>query len=356
MPLSYEKFSDRRKLWIPEIDLEMQDKTNSQVVKPRLLLVDGHYYLYRSFHSVQGLKNSKGEPTNAIYAFAKAVRRMVAELRPTHAAVLWDSGLPQRRVDLLPAYKQQRSKMPEELKAQEKFVMEMCPFLGLSSIFSPRVEADDLIAAYAKAAPQEMDVVIATSDKDIYQIVSSQIRIYSPTKSSGKPENGRSATSNYLLLGPQEVLEKWGVSPNAIRDVLSLMGDSSDNIPGVPGIGKVTATKLIQEFGSVENLVANAEKISKDGVRKKIQAPDSQEIIRTNYQLVGLFDDEELPRPIEDLRFSVDYKNLIRVFAECEFTSLLQEVRREAGEKEEPMREPEFRLVQGDLFSWNSEN
>ncbi len=320
----------------------------SEKTAPKLLLVDGHYYLYRAFFSVRELKNSKGEPTNAIFAFAKAIRKMLAEVAPTHAAVLWDSGLPEKRVSLLPSYKQQRTPMPDDLKTQEKPVMELCPLLGIKSLRSSRIEADDLIAAYTKAALPESEVVIATSDKDIFQLVTDRARIYSPNKPAPVPGTGTS----FSLLGPAEVEEKWGVPASSIRDVLSLTGDTADNIPGVPGIGPKTAAALVREFGSIENLLANSARIAKDGTRKKIQ--DSADLIRTNYQLVGLFDDVPLPAPISELTLCPDYPNLIRFFRECEFRSLLLEVEKEASPflppTPQPAPDPSPKLEQGYLF------
>ena len=243
----------------------------------KLLLVDGHYYLYRSFYAIRGLRNSAGHPSNAIFAFAKALRKMLADVAPTHGAVLWDTGLPERRVALQPQYKQQRPEMPEDLECQEQPVIELCPLLGLRSIRVAATEADDLIAADAKAAPPGTQVVIATSDKDILQLATESVRIYSTSKADlGTAEPG----ATHALLGPEEVAAKRGVPAAAIADVLSLTGDASDNIPGVSGVGEKTAVGLIRQFGSVEELLAGLDRVPHEKLRSKLADAAPQMLAR----------------------------------------------------------------------------
>jgi DNA polymerase-1 len=325
----------------------------------RLLLVDGHYYLYRSFFAIRGLTNSRGEPTNAIYAFAKALRKMLADVRPTHGVVLWDAGLPEHRVTLQPAYKQQRDPMPDELVAQEQAVMDLCPLLGLPSLAVPNTEADDLIAAYTAAATEppetDVEVLIATSDKDILQLASDRVRIYSTAKADLA---AFAPGASFALLGPEEVTAKWGVPPHRIGDVLALTGDSADNIPGVPGVGEKTAAALVREFGSVENLLADLDRVSRESLRKKLR--EHAELIRANQKMVCLRADLPLPMPLADLRFAPRLPELVAFLRQYEFRSLTAEVARElegatgqpAGENALPAN-PETtpaRPVQGELF------
>ena len=144
----------------------------------KLLLVDGYYYAYRSFHALPGLTNPAGEPTGAVYGFLKSLRRMLKDLVPDRAAVVWDEGLPERRTALQPAYKAQRDEMPETLDAQLELMREMIGLLGFSSVSMPNTEADDLMASYALAARAKgWESVLATADKDLYQIVASDIRV-----------------------------------------------------------------------------------------------------------------------------------------------------------------------------------
>ena len=167
----------------------------------RLLLVDGHYYAYRSFFAIRNLTNSRGEPTNAVFGFVKALRKMLADVKPDAAAVVWDAGLPERRMQLLPSYKQQRDETPDDLSRQFPVIEEAVKALGVRNVSLPGHEADDLIASYAAAARSgRCEVVIATNDKDIYALVGEGVRVYSTNKTDLKyPKDG------FTLLGPLEV-------------------------------------------------------------------------------------------------------------------------------------------------------
>lgn len=290
----------------------------------RLLLVDGHYYLYRSFHAIQGLRNSRGEPTNAIYGYAKAIRKMFADLRPDLAAVVWDCGLPSRRTALQPDYKQNRTEMPGDLRPQEAWLQENISLFGVASIHAQDTEADDLIATYARSASSAgVEVIIATNDKDILQLTCESIRIYSTAKADVGAEGFR-------LLGSPEVQQKWGVPPARIADVLALTGDSSDNIPGVPGVGPKTAVSLVTTYGSVEDLLARAEEIPNPRLRDKILA--NREAILANREMVRL--DEDLPQPVPWTTFQVrpKYPELIQALRDCDFKGLLREIESEASQ------------------------
>lgn len=300
----------------------------------RLLLVDGHYYLYRSFFAIRGLKNSRGEPTNAIYGFIKALRKMLADVKPDRAAVVWDAGLPARRVELQPAYKQNRSSMPDDLRPQEEWLQKNISLLGAQSVELPDTEADDLIASYALAARNAgADVVIATNDKDILQLVDEKIHIYSTNKTDIK-EGG------FALLGSAEVAGKWGVPAARIADVLALTGDSSDNIPGVPGIGGKTAVQLVTSHGSVQAMLENPSLIENPRLREKIIT--GRDIITANREMVRLDDDLPLPVPWESLAISPKYPELLAALKDCEFKSLVNEIEAESG-KAAPS-------LQGELF------
>ncbi|MDD5199319.1 MAG: 5'-3' exonuclease H3TH domain-containing protein [Terrimicrobiaceae bacterium] len=303
----------------------------------RLLLVDGHYYLYRSFFAIRGLTNSRGEPTNAIFGFTKALRRMLADVRPDRAAVIWDSGVPARRSTLQPAYKQQRPSMPEDLRAQEQGMRDLVPLLGIASLSLPDTEADDLIASYAAQSAGE--VVIATNDKDILQLVDNRVCIYS----TNKADIGSGET--FALLGINEVRGKWGVEPAQIADVLALTGDASDNIPGVDGVGQKTAAALVRQFGSVEALLERIGEIASERTRERIVA-QRQRVI-DNRQMVALDLDLPLPLPPGELVIAPRYPELIEVIRRCEFRTLLAEIEKEAGLTPPPGG---GRSVQAELF------
>src|SRR6266567_3706572 len=291
----------------------------------KLLLIDGHYYVYRSFFAIPNLSNSKGEPTNAIFGFTKTLRLMVKHLQPELGAVFWDEGMPERRVKLQPAYKETRKEMPKPMVPQLDFIQELTPLLGFRNISLPNTEADDLMGCYAIAACKraEMEVVLATNDKDLYQLVGPCVRVYTTAKTElASPKDA------FALLGEDRVSAKWEVPPNLIGDVLALAGDSVDNIPGA-GLGRKTAAALIREFGGLEALLGKIDKVKNQRTREKLL--NARDQILQNRKMVELDCDLELPVAIDDLRIKPEYPGLIAALEKCEFKSLLQEVRDEAA-------------------------
>jgi 5'-3' exonuclease len=295
----------------------------------KLLLIDGHYYVYRSFFAIPNLSNSKGEPTNAIFGFAKTLRLMVKHLQPELGAVFWDEGMPEHRLKLQPAYKETRKEMPKPMVPQLQFIQEtLTALLGFRNISLPNTEADDLMGCYAIAACKRpgMEVVLATNDKDLYQLVGPCVKVYSTAKADlASPKDA------FALLGEEQVTAKWEVPPNLIGDVLALTGDSVDNIPGI-GVGRKTAAALVREFDGLKPLLANIDKVKSVRTREKLM--NAHEQILQNRQMVDLDCDLELPVPVDQLRIEPDYPNLIRALEKCEFKSLLQEVRDEAARVE----------------------
>ena len=292
----------------------------------KLLLIDGHYYVYRSFFAIPNLSNSRGEPTNAIFGFTKTLRLMIKHLQPDLGAVVWDEGLPQRRVELQPAYKETRKAMPTPMVPQLEFIQEtLTRLLGFRSISLPDTEADDLMGCYAIAACKRpgMEVVLATNDKDLYQLVGPYVKVYTTAKVDlASPKDA------FALLGEDQVTAKWDVPPKLIGDVLALTGDSVDNIPGV-GLGRKTAAALIREHGSLEALLANIDKVKNQRSREKLA--NARDQILQNRKMVDLDCHLELPVAIDDLRIEPGYPKLIAALEKCEFKSLLQEVRDEAA-------------------------
>lgn len=291
----------------------------------KLLLVDGHYYAYRSFFAIRNLSNSRGEPTNAIYGFVKTLRRMVKDLQPDLGAVIWDEGLPARRTELQPAYKQQRAEMPGDMRPQIPRIQEIVPLLGFASLSTPNTEADDIMASYACAARgQNLDVVLATNDKDLFQLVADGVRVYSTNKT-----DLASPKDTFALLDNAHVLKKWGVPPEQIGEVLCLIGDTVDNIPGVSGLGPKNAAALLQAAGSLDALLSDLASVKNERIREKLAA--AREQILQNCEMVKLDTDLPLPRPLDALTIQPRYPELISALEKCEFKSLLLEVRTEAG-------------------------
>lgn len=288
----------------------------------KLLLIDGHYYVYRSFFAIQNLSNSRGEPTNAIYGFTKTVRRMLKDLQPEMGAVFWDEGLPTRRVELQPAYKETRKEMPLPMVPQLDFIRNLTPIMGFKNIALPNTEADDLMGCYAIAAAKRgYEVILATNDKDLFQLVNEKVKVYTTAKA-----DLASPKDTYALLGEAETLAKWDVPPYLIGDVLAIAGDSVDNIPGA-GIGRKAAAALVKEHGGLDALLSNLDKVKSLRSREKLQA--AREQIIQNRKMVALDCDTALPVPLDDLRIIPDYPALLEVMEKCEFKSLLQEIRDE---------------------------
>jgi len=292
----------------------------------KLLLIDGHYYVYRSFFAIPNLSNSKGEPTNAIFGFTKTLRLMMKHLQPQLGAVFWDEGMPERRVKLQPAYKETRKEMPKPMVPQLEFIQEkLTGLLGFKNISLPNTEADDLMGCYAMAACKRsgMEVILATNDKDLYQLVGPCVKVYTTAKADlASPKDA------FALLGEAEATAKWEVPPKMIGDVLALTGDSVDNIPGA-GFGRKTAAGLIREFDGLDQLLAKIDKVKSERAREKLLGARDQ--ILQNRKMVELDCHMDLPVPIDDLVISPDYPALIGALEKCEFKSLLQEVRDEAA-------------------------
>jgi 5'-3' exonuclease len=289
----------------------------------KLLLIDGHYYVYRSFFAIMNLSNSRGEPTNAIFGFTKTLRLMMKHLQPELGAVFWDEGLPERRVQLQPAYKETRKEMPPPMVPQLDFIQNtLTSLLGFTNISLPNTEADDLMGCYAMAAEKRgIEVVLATNDKDLFQLVSPTCKVYTTAKADlVSPKDA------FALLGETEVTAKWDVPPNLIGDVLAIAGDSVDNIPGA-GIGRKTAATLIREHGGLDALLENLDKVKSARNREKLLAARGQ--ILQNRKMVELDCATELPVALDDLGIKPDYPALIGAMEKCEFKSLLQEVRDE---------------------------
>ena len=308
----------------------------------KLLLVDGHYYVYRSFFAIRELANSKGDPTNAIYGFIKTLRRMVKDLAPDAGAVIWDEGMPKRRVELQPAYKQQRAEMPDLMRPQLTFIQKIVPMLGFASLALPDTEADDLMGSYAVAARDRgEEVVLATNDKDLFQLVGDRVKVYSTNKADlAAPSDA------FALLGVEAVKKKWNVTPPQIGEVLSLIGDSVDNIPGVDGLGAKGAATLLNTHGSLDAILADLDAVKNERMREKLKASRAQ--IEQNREMVRLDLDLPLPQPLGELAIKPRYAELVPELEWCEFKSLMAELRAEAAAQ--APAPAASRPTQGELF------
>ena len=316
----------------------------------KLLLVDGPYYVYRSFFAIRELTNSRGEPVNAIYGFVKTIRKMLKDVKPDLAAVLWDQGLPKRRTELQPDYKATRAETPEQMRPQFPIIRDIVPLMGIASIAVQDTEADDLMASYAIAAQARGDeVVLATNDKDLYQLVNAKCLVYSTNKT-----DFADASDGFALLGEDKVREKWGVPPLRIGDVLAIIGDTVDNIPGIDGLGPKTAATLINEHGSLHALLGNLDAVKSERIRAKLR--EAAPRVLENREMVRLDEDLPLPVALGELHIRPRWPELIAELEKCDFKSLLAEVKADAAangvqpQALTPSQAPKQTQAQGELF------
>ncbi len=267
----------------------------------RLLIVDGHAYAYRAFHAIRRLEGPGGQPTNAIFGFIKMVEKMRTTLVPSHLVVVWDGGLSPERTVEHPEYKAQRPPMPDSLGAQIDQIQEYLTAAGLASLCQDDVEADDWIGSIARSASLTMPVVIASSDKDFMQLVSARIGLLNP---NDKTERVWTA---------EDVVAKAGVQPEQIVDWLSLIGDAVDNIPGVSGVGPKTAADLLQQFGTIDRLMAGLEQVKSERLRDALRT-SSDRLLR-NRRLIGLLPVSKAV-DLESLRINEPNAGVLRVLFE----------------------------------------
>ncbi len=276
--------------------------------KPPLVLVDGSSYLFRAFHALPPLTNSKGQPTGAVYGVINMLNKLVTEYKPEHMAVVFDAKGKTFRNDMYPDYKAHRPPMPDDLRDQIAPLHELVEALGFPMIIVPDVEADDVIGTYARqASEQKTETLISTGDKDLAQLVNPHVTLIN--------------TMNNVLLDEAGVMEKFNVPPRAIIDYLALMGDTSDNIPGVPKVGPKTAAKWLTQYETLDNLVAHADEI-KGKVGESLR--ENLDQLPLSRDLTTIKCDVELELSINDLAMRPpQIDKLKQIYTEMEFKTWL---------------------------------
>ncbi len=316
--------------------------------RPRLFLIDGYSNIFRAFYAIRNLSNSRGEPTNAVYGFVTMLRKLLREEGPDLIGVALEGGRTFRS-EKFEEYKANRAPMPEDLQSQLPWIRKVLEAYRIPTLELAGYEADDVLGTLScKAAEAGYDVVLVSADKDLMQLVEPRVSMYH--------------TGRNKMYGPPEVTEDFGVPPEKVADVLALMGDSIDNIPGVPGIGEKGAKSLIQEYGSLEDLLARAGEVSRKAYREGLtqhaeQARLSKELSTIHTNLDVPLDPEALHRDPPDL------EALRKVFTELEFFSLVEELGPAGaapGDEEIPIAEEAVsaevwtdragRLVGGEVF------
>ena len=287
--------------------------------KKTLVILDGMAYAFRAFYAVPEMSNAQGQATNALFGFANALRRAEREFKPAVAVVAFDSPGGSFRDEMLADYKGHRDAPPEALVSQFPLIEQLAPLMGWPLLKQARMEADDIMATLCKVGRKAgYQVVLLTSDKDILQLVGEGVRVYR--------ENPKGA----LLYGPDQVRERYGVGPQQVGDLLGLMGDSSDNIPGVPGIGEKTAAKLLLEYGTLEKVLKAAPGMKPGKLSENLVAFAAQ--ARLSRRLAELKDDVELGVKLQDLAYrGPDYEGLLPWFDRMGLRTLLADYGVKAG-------------------------
>ncbi|AMG56913.1 DNA polymerase I [Pantoea vagans] len=290
----------------------------AQIAENPLILVDGSSYLYRAYHAFPPLTNSAGEPTGAMYGVLNMLKSLLAQYNPSHVAVVFDAKGKTFRDELFEHYKSHRPPMPDELRAQIEPLHEMVRAMGLPLLAVSGVEADDVIGTLALEAEKKgLSVLISTGDKDMAQLVTPAITLIN--------------TMSNTILGPEEVEQKYGVPPALIIDFLAMMGDSSDNIPGVPGVGEKTAQALLQGLGSMQTIYDNLDKVADLGFRgaktMATKLEQNRDVAFLSYQLATIKTDVELVLPCEELMVTEpDVEALQALFSRYEFKRWLSDL------------------------------
>ena len=265
----------------------------------RLILVDGSGYIFRAFYALPPMSREDGTPVNAVFGFTSMLLKLSEDMEGENILVVFDAARTTFRNAIYKEYKANRSEPPEELVPQFDLIKKATTAIGLKSLEVENYEADDIIATYVKIAKKEnIERLVISSDKDLMQLIQDGVSLYDPMKN--------------IKIGPEAVLEKFGVSPDKVIDVQALAGDSSDNVPGVPGIGVKTASQLINEYGSLEKLLDNASSIKQEKRRESLL--NNAELAIVSKKLVSLFSDVPIPYKISDLKWTPRNDDNLLVF------------------------------------------
>jgi DNA polymerase-1 len=319
--------------------------------KPLLLLIDGNALVHRAFHALPPLTVPKtGETVGAVYGFAMMLVKAINELKPTHYAIAFDKKAPTFRHQMFDQYKAHRPAMPDELASQFGRVREVVQAFGIPIFEIDGYEADDVLGSLsAQASQKDMDTVIMTGDADMMQLVSPKVKVFYP-----RP---RGSFSDAMLYDEEAVKERYGVSPAQIADLKALKGDPSDNIPGVPGIGEKTALKLVNQYGSVEQLISHLDEVEPPKLREKLSG--NLDILNQSKELATI----ECSTPVT-LDFDeccqldrYDRSKAAELFRELGFNSLLVKLPGQEAEKPAPASTPraETRVVETKYLTVNTE-
>ena len=304
----------------------------------KIILLDGNSLSYRAYYAMPALKNKKGLYTNSVYGFTLMLEKILEDTKPKYALVAFDKGKETFRHKSYEAYKGTRDKTPTELVEQFGYVRELLDSFGIKYEEHLDYEADDIIGSYAKIAEKAgLEVIIVSGDKDLTQLASDNITVY-------YTKRGVTEIDYYT---PEFINEKYGLTPQQIIDMKGLMGDKSDNIPGIPGVGEKTAIKLLTEYETVENVLENIDNIS--GKKLKERLTEGKEDAILSKKLATIFTDVPVDNKIEDLTFKEDREKKKELFEKLEFVSFLRKLSQEKSAADESETETEEEKIKKDI-------
>ena len=304
----------------------------------KIILLDGNSLSYRAFYAMPALKNKKGLYTNSVYGFTLMLERILEDTKPKYALVAFDKGKETFRHKSYEAYKGTRDKTPTELVEQFGYVRELIESYGIKYEEHLDYEADDIIGSYAKIAEKAgLEVIIVSGDKDLTQLASDNITVY-------YTKRGVTEIDYYT---PEFINEKYGLTPQQIVDMKGLMGDKSDNIPGIPGVGEKTAIKLLTEYETVENVLENIDNIS--GKKLKERLTEGKEDAVLSKKLATIFTDVPVDNKIEDLTFKENREKKKELFEKLEFVSFLRKLSQEKSVEDSSETETEEEKIKKDI-------
>lgn len=285
----------------------------------KLVLIDAFAILHRAFHAIPPLTNKKGEPTNAVYGFVSTILRVVTDLKPDSLAVCFDVKVPTFRHKEFKEYQSQRPPMADELSSQVQKTKDFLEAAGIPIYLKEGYEADDLLGTIAKKGDFE-SVVIATGDRDMLQLVDKKVKIYMPVV----------GLSSAKLFGKEEAKERMGVNPVQIPDYKALVGDPSDNYPGVAGIGPKTAIKLLERYADVDKIYAHLKEIEPN-LREKLEKGKSDVLLF--HRLATIVKDVDIKIDFEEMKkWDIASPDVLKLFEEFGFKTLTKRIK-EVGEK-----------------------
>jgi len=298
--------------------------------KEKLFVVDGQSYAYRSYYAIRGLSSSRGTPTNAVFGFANTLRKLIADFSPDYLVVAFDAPGPTFRHEKYSEYKSHRKPMPDDLALQIPLIRELISAFCIPIVEKEGFEADDIMGTLAaKGKRAGLEIYLVTGDKDMFQLVDEGVKVLHTHKDN-------------KIYGEEEVKEEFGIEPSLFTDVLALAGDASDNVPGVPGIGEKTALSLVRDFGDLESVLANVEKVPGEKRRESLRAYAGQ--ARASRELTVLETEVPVELDLNSARYvGPDRARLRELYERLEFRKLLNEVSEESKDLQ-----ADYRLVDGE--------